>query len=49
LINLFPYVDESKIKSNLKEESGILNLWEDEHLDYKMNKLMVNETALMTP
>ena len=49
MVNLFPYVDESKIKSNLKDESGILNLWEDEHLDYRMNKLMVNEAALVTP
>lgn len=49
LVNLFPYVDESKIKGNVEEESGIMRLWEDEHLDYKMNKLMVNEAALVTP
>lgn len=48
LINLFPYVDESKIKGNVQEESGIMNFWEDEHLDYKMNKLVVNEAALVT-
>lgn len=49
LVSLFPYIDESKLVGNLGKESGIQNLWEDEHLDYQMNRLQVGETGLITP
>ena len=48
LVSLFPYVDESKLEGNLDAECGIKTLWEDEHLDYQMNRLQVSENALIT-
>lgn len=49
LVNLFPYIDESKLLHNVSRESGILNFWEDEHLDFHMNQLKVDELGLITP
>ena len=48
LINLFPYVDESKLAHNVKEESAIQKLWEDEHSFVTNNNLALNEAGLIT-
>ena len=47
LINLFPYVDESKLRQNMTAECAIRNLWEDENTLTK-NDISLNETALIT-
>ena len=49
LINLFPYVDESKLRHNIKDECRVLRQWEDEFpaLDPN-NDLKVNECGLLT-
>ena len=49
LLLLLPYVDESKLVGNVKVESGMQKLWEDENLDYSLNNLSLNETGLLTP
>ncbi|CDW78602.1 lissencephaly type-1-like motif-containing protein [Stylonychia lemnae] len=46
--NLMPHFDESLVKSNLKEESGIQRLWEDESIDIKLRDLRLCESGLLT-
>ena len=48
LISIFPYVDESMLPNNVKENSAMQNFWEDENLDYKMNNLSFGESSLIT-
>ena len=48
LVSLFPFVDESKLLFNMAAENAVQKLWEDECLDYKMNKLNVGEVGLIT-
>jgi hypothetical protein len=43
-----PYVNESLLEHNIKDESGMKSLWEDEQLDYKMRNLQVSENGLLT-
>ena len=48
MVSLFPFIDESKLLFNMSAESAVQKLWEDECLDYKMNKLNVGEIGLIT-
>ena len=42
-----PYVDESLLEHNLREESGIQRLWEDEQIELKMRDMRISEGCVM--
>ena len=43
-----PYIDESLLDNNVKAESGLSRLWEDESLHVTMNNFRVGEPGLIT-
>lgn len=43
-----PYVDESALEHNMKAESGILRMWEDESLHLHLRNLSVCEPGVIT-
>ena len=43
-----PYVDESVLDHNVKQESGIQRLWEDENLHIHLRNLSVCEPGVIT-
>ena len=43
-----PYIDESVLDHNVKQESGIQRLWEDESLHLHLRNLSVCEPGVIT-
>ena len=46
--SLLPYVDESALDHNMKNESGIARMWEDESLHLHLRNLSVCEPGVIT-